>query len=84
MTRVAITAVACRSTEKRTRITGSCRGTSQGVPGGRMAQIRGYGGADCASLAEGARPQQRLLQNAPVACDTEMLVEMFRGAISCW
>jgi hydroxyacid-oxoacid transhydrogenase len=44
----------------------------------------GYVAADCAKLAEGAWPQQRLLQNAPVETDQAMLAEMFGGALRYW
>lgn len=53
-----------------------------GMPNGLSAV--GYAEADCAELAEGAWPQQRLLQNAPVECDREMLAQMFSGALSYW
>ncbi len=53
-----------------------------GMPNGLSAV--GYGEADCANLADGAWPQQRLLQNAPVKSDTSMLADLFRGAISYW
>ncbi len=53
-----------------------------GMPNGLSAV--GYTGADCASLADGAWPQQRLLQNAPVDSDQAMLAEMFGGALRYW
>jgi hydroxyacid-oxoacid transhydrogenase len=53
-----------------------------GMPNGLTAV--GYREADCATLAEGAWPQQRLLQNAPVESDKAMLAEMFGGALRYW
>jgi hydroxyacid-oxoacid transhydrogenase len=44
----------------------------------------GYGESDCATLADGTWPQQRLLQNAPVETDKASLGEMFRGAFRYW
>jgi hydroxyacid-oxoacid transhydrogenase len=44
----------------------------------------GYAEADCAKLAEGAWPQQRLLQNAPVECDQAMLADLFGGSLRYW
>src|SRR5215218_4559081 len=44
----------------------------------------GYVEEDCAKLAEGAWPQQRLLQNAPIESDQAMLAEMFGGALRYW
>lgn len=53
-----------------------------GMPNGLTAV--GYTEADCANLADGAWPQQRLLQNAPVDSDQAMLAEMFGGALRYW
>jgi alcohol dehydrogenase class IV len=53
-----------------------------GMPNGLAAV--GYGEDDCASLADGALPQQRLLQNAPIDCDTATLGQMFAGALGYW
>jgi hydroxyacid-oxoacid transhydrogenase len=53
-----------------------------GMPNGLAAV--GYREADCATLADGTWPQQRLLQNAPVESDKASLAEMFRGAVSYW
>jgi alcohol dehydrogenase class IV len=53
-----------------------------GMPNGLSAV--GYTEADCASLADGAWPQQRLLRNAPVDSDQAMLAEMFGGALRYW
>ena len=39
----------------------------------------GYGEADCARLADGAWPQQRLLQNAPIEIETAALAPDVRG-----
>lgn len=49
------------------------------IPSGLAAV--GYTEADCATLADGAWPQQRLLQNAPLDCDKELLATMFDGAL---
>jgi hydroxyacid-oxoacid transhydrogenase len=53
-----------------------------GMPNGLSAV--GYAESDCAALADGAWPQQRLLKNAPVDIDTASLSEMFGGALSYW
>lgn len=53
-----------------------------GMPNGLSAV--GYAEADCASLADGAWPQQRLLQNAPLESDKALLENMFREGISYW
>ena len=53
-----------------------------GMPNGLSAV--GYGEADCKNLADGAWPQQRLLQNAPIECDTSGLAQMFAGALGYW
>jgi len=53
-----------------------------GMPNGLSAV--GYLDADCAALADGAWPQQRLLQNAPVESDKTLLANMFEGAIRYW
>jgi hydroxyacid-oxoacid transhydrogenase len=53
-----------------------------GMPNGLSAV--GYSEADCASLADGAWPQQRLLQNAPLESDKALLENMFREGISYW
>jgi hydroxyacid-oxoacid transhydrogenase len=53
-----------------------------GVPNGLSAV--GYAETDCAGLADGAWPQQRLLQNAPIECDKSLLAELFGGAVRYW
>lgn len=53
-----------------------------GMPNGLSAV--GYSEADCADLADGAWPQQRLLQNAPVESDKESLAAMFGAALRYW
>jgi hydroxyacid-oxoacid transhydrogenase len=53
-----------------------------GMPNGLSAV--GYAKADCATLVDGAWPQQRLLQNAPIECDKPTLTELFEGAIRYW
>ena len=53
-----------------------------GMPNGLSAV--GYSESDCASLADGAWPQQRLLQNAPLESDKPLLESMFHEGISYW
>lgn len=53
-----------------------------GMPNGLSAV--GYVDGDCTALADGAWPQQRLLQNAPVECNEPMLAAMFDGALRYW
>jgi alcohol dehydrogenase class IV len=53
-----------------------------GMPNGLSAV--GYADADCATLVDGAWPQQRLLQNAPVECDKPLLATLFQGAVRYW
>jgi hydroxyacid-oxoacid transhydrogenase len=53
-----------------------------GMPNGLSAV--GYAKADCATLVDGAWPQQRLLQNAPIECDKPTLAELFEGAVRYW
>ncbi|GFG50359.1 alcohol dehydrogenase [Mycolicibacterium agri] len=53
-----------------------------GMPNGLSAV--GYGESDCEKLAEGAWPQQRLLQNAPVETDKPMLARVFADALRYW
>jgi alcohol dehydrogenase class IV len=53
-----------------------------GMPNGLSAV--GYAEADCADLAEGAWPQQRLLQNAPVESDIASLTDLFASAMRYW
>lgn len=53
-----------------------------GMPNGLSAV--GYSDADCADLADGAWPQQRLLQNAPVESDKGSLAAMFCAALQYW
>ena len=53
-----------------------------GMPNGLSAV--GYSESDCASLADGAWPQQRLLQNAPIDSDKPLLESMFREGIRYW
>ncbi|ROH88807.1 iron-containing alcohol dehydrogenase [Stagnimonas aquatica] len=53
-----------------------------GIPNG-LAGV-GYGEADLDALAEGAYPQQRLLQNAPLEMSKPVLRELFRGALRYW
>ncbi|MDT7756832.1 MAG: hydroxyacid-oxoacid transhydrogenase [Mycobacterium sp.] len=53
-----------------------------GMPNGLSAV--GYAEADCATLVDGAWPQQRLLQNAPVECDKPLLATLFQGAVRYW
>jgi hydroxyacid-oxoacid transhydrogenase len=44
----------------------------------------GYTDADTSALADGAWPQQRLLSNAPVPVDKDMLAETFQRAMRYW
>ena len=53
-----------------------------GMPNGLSAV--GYADADCTTLADGAWPQQRLLQNGPVESDRSLLTTMFEGAVRYW
>lgn len=53
-----------------------------GMPNGLAAV--GYGETDCAALADGAWPQQRLLQNAPMETDKPKLTQMFEDAVRYW
>ena len=53
-----------------------------GMPHGLSAV--GYAEADCATLADGAWPQQRLLQNAPIEIDKSSLAQMFHSALRYW
>ena len=53
-----------------------------GMPNGLSAV--GYAEADCSTLADGAWPQQRLLQNAPIESDKPLLARMFQGAVRYW
>jgi alcohol dehydrogenase class IV len=53
-----------------------------GMPHGLSAV--GYAEADCATLADGAWPQQRLLQNAPIESDKSSLAQMFHSALRYW
>ena len=53
-----------------------------GMPNGLSGV--GYVEADCARLADGAWPQQRLLQNAPIEIDKSSLAQMFSGAARYW
>jgi alcohol dehydrogenase class IV len=53
-----------------------------GMPNGLSGV--GYVEADCARLADGAWPQQRLLQNAPIEIEKSSLAQMFSGAARYW
>jgi hydroxyacid-oxoacid transhydrogenase len=44
----------------------------------------GYSEADSTALADGAWPQQRLLQNAPIENDKSLLATMFQEAVRYW
>jgi hypothetical protein len=44
----------------------------------------GYGAADIAALVDGAAPQRRLLDNAPLAVTPAILDELFHAALTCW
>ena len=53
-----------------------------GMPNG-IAGV-GYGRSDVAALTEGAIVQRRLLDNAPVPVDRELLAELFADSLTCW
>ncbi len=53
-----------------------------GMPNGLTGV--GYGESDCAALADGAWPQQRLLQNAPIETGRDTLQGLFRAALRYW
>jgi hydroxyacid-oxoacid transhydrogenase len=53
-----------------------------GMPNGLSAV--GYTESDCPTLADGAWPQQRLLQNAPMDSDKPLLESIFREGIRYW
>ncbi len=44
----------------------------------------GYGEPDIPYLVDGADPQRRLLDNAPVAVTRPVLDRLFRDALTCW
>lgn len=44
----------------------------------------GYSLADVDDLVEGSLPQHRLLDNAPIDIDREMLTTLYEGALSYW
>jgi alcohol dehydrogenase class IV len=44
----------------------------------------GYGADDVPALVDGADPQRRLLDNAPVAMTRPVLDGLFRDALTCW
>lgn len=44
----------------------------------------GYDAADVPALVDGALPQRRLLDNAPVAMTPALLHALFSGALRCW
>jgi hydroxyacid-oxoacid transhydrogenase len=44
----------------------------------------GYTRADITNLVEGTLPQQRLLQNAPIATDAGVLGELFERSLEVW
>ncbi|MFT3697357.1 MAG: hydroxyacid-oxoacid transhydrogenase [Kofleriaceae bacterium] len=53
-----------------------------GIPNG-IAGV-GYDRADIPNLVEGALPQQRLLQNAPIAIDAGVLATLFERSLEVW
>jgi alcohol dehydrogenase class IV len=53
-----------------------------GMPNG--LQGVGYGPDDIEALAAGSLPQRRLLDNAPLEIDRDVLIELYRGALSYW
>jgi len=44
----------------------------------------GYTAADVSALVEGSLPQRRLLDNAPIEIDREVLTTLYEGALSYW
>ena len=44
----------------------------------------GYARGDIANLVEGTLPQQRLLQNSPIATDAGVLATLFERSLSLW
>jgi alcohol dehydrogenase class IV len=44
----------------------------------------GYVAADIPGLVEGAAPQRRLLDNAPLAVTPALLEALFHDALTCW
>lgn len=44
----------------------------------------GYGRSHVPALAEGTIVQKRLLDNAPVPVDREVIIELFQDALTCW
>ena len=44
----------------------------------------GYDGSHIAALTEGAIVQRRLLDNAPMPVDRDLLAGLFVDALTCW
>ena len=44
----------------------------------------GYGEADVKKLTAGAIVQKRLLDNAPLGIDEDVLAQLYRDAMKCW
>lgn len=53
-----------------------------GMPNGLMGV--GYNADDIEHLVDGSLPQRRLLDNAPIEVDRQILTEMYEGALSYW
>ena len=53
-----------------------------GIPNGVSGV--GYGEADIPALTDGAYPQRRLLDNAPLEVSREALADLYRNALSYW
>ena len=53
-----------------------------GMPNGLSGV--GYSGADVPALVDGSLPQRRLLDNAPIDVDRELLTSMYEDALSYW
>ena len=53
-----------------------------GIPNGISGV--GYGAQDIPALTEGAYPQRRLMDNAPLEVSREALADLYRGALSYW
>ncbi len=62
------------------RIAGMMNAT--GMPNGISGV--GYGPSDITALTEGSIIQRRLLDNAPLPVDRELLAELFTGSLTCW
>ncbi len=53
-----------------------------GMPNGLTGV--GYGAEHIEALAAGSLPQRRLLDNAPIDIDRDVLIDLYQGAVSYW